>query len=124
LFNVEAEVEHISHLALEASARILDRIASPCAVADVVNKLPRANIVHLACHGVQDEIDSLESGFCLSDDKLTISRLMDLKLTNASLAFLSACETARGDKWWPDQTIHLAAALLFAGFRSVIATMW
>jgi hypothetical protein len=24
----------------------------------------------------------------------------------------------------PDQAIHLAAAMLFAGFKSVIATMW
>lgn len=37
---------------------------------------------------------------------------------------LSACETATGDSEQPDQAVHLAAAMLFVGFRSVIATMW
>ena len=44
-----------------------------------------------------------------------------------SLAFLSACETAKGDSKTPDEAIHLAATLLFqlfAGFRGVVATMW
>jgi CHAT domain-containing protein len=41
-----------------------------------------------------------------------------------SLAFLSACQTAMGDETTPDEMMHLAAALLFAGFRSVVATMW
>jgi CHAT domain-containing protein len=41
-----------------------------------------------------------------------------------SLAFLSACETAKGDEGTPDEAMHLAAAVLFAGFRGVVATMW
>jgi CHAT domain-containing protein len=41
-----------------------------------------------------------------------------------SLAFLSACETAKVHKNVPDEAMHLAATLLFAGFRGVIATMW
>jgi CHAT domain-containing protein len=49
---------------------------------------------------------------------------MELDLSKAFLAFLSACETARGDEGQPDQTVHLAATMLFAGFRSVVATMW
>jgi CHAT domain-containing protein len=47
----------------------------------------------------------------------------DIKKT-MSLAFLSACETAKGDKTIPDEAMHLAATLLFAGFRGVVATMW
>jgi CHAT domain-containing protein len=50
--------------------------------------------------------------------------LMQLKLPKALFAFLSACETAQGDREQPDQAIHLAAAMLFTGFRSVVATMW
>ncbi|KAJ7048303.1 hypothetical protein C8F01DRAFT_130264 [Mycena amicta] len=41
-----------------------------------------------------------------------------------SLAFLGACETAKGDSTTPDEALHLAASLLFAGFRGVIATLW
>ena len=39
-------------------------------------------------------------------------------------AFLSACHTAVGDEHAPDEIIHLAAAMQFVGFRSVIGTMW
>jgi CHAT domain-containing protein len=53
-----------------------------------------------------------------------IAGLMELKLDNAFLAFLSACEMAKGDKEQPDQAMHLAAGMLFRGFKSVIATMW
>jgi hypothetical protein len=49
---------------------------------------------------------------------------MELKLDNAFLAFLSAGETAKGDRMQPDQAMHLAAAMLFSGFKSVVATMW
>ena len=42
----------------------------------------------------------------------------------ASLAFLSASETAMGDGNLPDEVIHLGATFLFAGFRGVVATMW
>ena len=45
-------------------------------------------------------------------------------LPNAEIAFLSACQTAEGDKDLPDEAVHLAAGMLAAGFKSVIATMW
>jgi CHAT domain-containing protein len=93
-------------------------------VADVVDKLPSASIVHLACHGKQDAVDALQSGFALSDGLLTVSKLMELRLPRAFLAVLSACETAKADATQPDQAVHLAATMLFAGFRSVVATMW
>jgi CHAT domain-containing protein len=78
----------------------------------------------IACHGVQNADNALLSGFCLSDGNLTVSRLMELDLKDAFFAFLSACETAKGDEKQPDQTVHLAAAMLFVGFRSVVANMW
>ncbi|EIN13066.1 hypothetical protein PUNSTDRAFT_61638, partial [Punctularia strigosozonata HHB-11173 SS5] len=90
----------------------------------LLEDLPHANILHLACHGVQNAQSPLESGFLMSDGLLTISRLMPVPLPRAFLAFLSACETAKGDKRQPDQIVHLAAAMLFAGFKSVVGTMW
>lgn len=85
--------------------------------------LPSAHILHLACHGFQKE-QALQSHFALHDGPLTISMLAKLELPQAVLAFLSACETAKGDESQPDQAMHLAASLLFCGFRSVIGTMW
>jgi CHAT domain-containing protein len=49
---------------------------------------------------------------------------MDADLGDAFFAFLSACETAKGDHDYADEAVHLAASMLFAGFKSVIATMW
>jgi CHAT domain-containing protein len=81
------------------------------------------NILHLACHGAQKN-DPLTSGFILRDEDLTIRDIMQLDLEHASLAFLSACQTAKGNLDQPDQAVHLAASMLFCGFKSVIATMW
>lgn len=90
----------------------------------ILDILPRASMLHLASHGHQDPDNPMQSGFAMKDDMLTIAALMRLKLSRAFFAFLSACETAKGDASQPDQTVHLAAAMLFVGFRSVIGTMW
>jgi hypothetical protein len=93
-------------------------------VAGVLVALPYASLVHFACHGHQDPYNALSSGFWFRDGTLTVADLMQLKLPDAKLAFLSACKTAKGDKDQPDQVVHLAAAMMFAGFTSVIGTMW
>ncbi|KAF7333101.1 CHAT domain-containing protein [Mycena venus] len=43
---------------------------------------------------------------------------------NMSLAFLSACETGKGDQGIQDEAMHLAAALMFTGFSGIVATLW
>jgi CHAT domain-containing protein len=82
-----------------------------------------AHILHLASHGIQ-ETDPLKSAFLLQDGRFSIEDIMNIQLSQAVLAFLSACQTAKGDANVPDQAVHLAASMLFCGFRSVIATMW
>jgi CHAT domain-containing protein len=96
---------------------------------EVVGHLRDSSIVHFACHGVQDLQQPLDSGLILSDGRLTVSEIMrkqegDNIRKTVSIAFLSACETAKGDTTVPDEAMHLAATLLFAGFRGVVATMW
>jgi CHAT domain-containing protein len=93
-------------------------------VTEIQEQLPGASVLHLACHGYQDPHLPLNSGFVMRDNMLTVSHLMRLRLPHAFLAFLSACETAKGDLQQPDQAVHLAAAMLFAGFKSIVATMW
>jgi CHAT domain-containing protein len=82
------------------------------------------NMVHLACHGIQHPTLPHTSRFCLKDGSLTVLDLMNMELKDGFFAFLSACETAKGDVQHADESIHLAAAMLFAGFKSVVATMW
>ena len=51
--------------------------------------------------------------------------MIPAQFPDAELAFLSACHTAAGDLvGTPDEVVHLAAALQFCGFRSVVGTMW
>jgi hypothetical protein len=100
------------------------KVTQVSASADVFAGIQLASILHMACHGTQDLGDALQSGFFLEDELLPISKLMELELPRAFLAVLSACETAKGDASQPDQAIHLAATMLFMGFKSVVATMW
>jgi CHAT domain-containing protein len=60
--------------------------------------LPEATILHLACHGHQNSENPLQSGFVMGDKILTIESLIPVPLPHAFMAFLSACETAKGDK--------------------------
>jgi CHAT domain-containing protein len=125
LWNVKDEIRCVQATAEKASISIDDSYVDAGVItADIANTFESANLAHIACHGIQNPEDALSSGFHLVDGTLTVSHLMDLDLKNAFFAFLSACETAKGDDKQPDQTVHLAAAMLFVGFRSVVATMW
>jgi len=80
--------------------------------------------VHLACHGVQNLHTPTKSAFILADGNLELDEIIKHPLPNAQFAFLSACQTAAGDAELADEAIHLAAGMMLAGYRSVIATMW
>jgi CHAT domain-containing protein len=125
LWNVEDEIDNVRSVAAKASISIKDScVLGDTTMAHADEALKNSNLAHIACHGMQNAKAALSSGFYLSDGTLTITRLMDLDLKNTFFVFLSACETAKGDKEQPDQVIHLAAAMLFVGFQSVAATMW
>ncbi|KAJ6506204.1 CHAT domain-containing protein [Mycena vitilis] len=104
---------------------------SPASTQKVLEHLRSSSIMHFACHGVQDADNPLQSALLIGNDKLTVAQIMessgplyDKPSKDMGLAFLCACQTAMGDKKVPDEAMHLAASLLFAGFRSVVATMW
>ncbi|KAJ6582422.1 CHAT domain-containing protein, partial [Mycena capillaripes] len=82
-------------------------------------------IVHFAFNGVQDRSTPTESALLLAgSSKLTLERIIQLNLPHADLVFLSACQTATGDKELRGESVHLAAGMLLARYRGVIATMW
>jgi CHAT domain-containing protein len=124
IYGVDEEIEHVAAVARSNDIQVIHQQVGLTTVAGTSTMMQEANIVHLACHGIQESDNATQSGFCLGDGRLTIAKIMGLKLDNAFLAFLSACETAKGDKDQPDQAMHLAAAMLFSGFKSVVATMW
>lgn len=102
----------------------LGTLTAPASVEAVLSHLPTSSVVHFACHGDQNLENPLKSALVLNNGQLTVSKIMEQPMPNASLAFLSACQTAMGDENLPDEAIHLAATLLFAGFRGAVGTMW
>jgi CHAT domain-containing protein len=79
---------------------------------------------HFACHGVQDVQKPLESGLCLHNGRLELLEIMKEEIPNLDLAFLSACQTSKGDLKLSEEVIHLAAGMLAAGYHGVVSTMW
>jgi CHAT domain-containing protein len=66
----------------------------------------------------------MKSDFALHVGFLEIGKISSKRLSNGQFAFLSACQAASGLKDLPSEAMHLAAGLQFAGFPSVIVTMW
>ncbi|KAG1744133.1 TPR-like protein [Suillus paluster] len=80
--------------------------------------------LHLACHGMPNRKQPFESSFAMRDGPLMITDIIRSHWQNPEFAFLSACHTTVGDETSLDESIHLAAAMQFSGFRSVIGSMW
>ena len=93
-------------------------------VSNVTDELGKNEWVHFACHGIPNRKQPFESAFALRDGPFTIQHIVQCNLENPEFAYLSACHTTVGDQESPDEVIHLASAMQFAGFRSVIGTMW
>ncbi|QRV89973.1 CHAT domain protein [Ceratobasidium sp. AG-Ba] len=93
-------------------------------VQSVKSMLPTHQLLHLACHGIQDRYNPLDSAITLYDGNLTLREIIKMSLQSAELVYLSACQTATGDTDSPDESLSLAGGFLFSGYRSAVATMW
>jgi CHAT domain-containing protein len=95
--------------------------------AEIVQKMPQASIIHLATHGLLDDVRGLGSAIALApsgsdDGLLTAEEIFDMKL-QANLVVLSACNTGFG-RITGDGVIGLSRALISAGVPSVIVSLW
>ncbi|KAG1740788.1 uncharacterized protein EDB91DRAFT_1237200 [Suillus paluster] len=79
-----------------------------------LNALSQNEWLHLACHGFSNRQQPSSSSFAMRDGPLTILDIIRSSGGDGEFAFLSACHTAVGDKWSPDEAIHLAAAMQFS----------
>ena len=84
--------------------------------------------IHVACHGVFNADDALQSGLLLSadgenDGMLTVSELYNMRL-NANLVTLSACETALGNVANGDDVVGFTRGFLYAGAQSIVSSLW
>ncbi|KAM3113341.1 CHAT domain-containing protein [Phormidesmis sp. 146-33] len=95
--------------------------------AAIVAKMPQASIIHLATHGLLDDVRGLESAIALApsgndDGLLTAEEILNMKL-QADLVVLSACNTAQG-RTTGDGIIGLSRSLISAGVPSVVVSLW
>ena len=89
----------------------------------------RASVVHFACHAHGDIVSPELSYLALSDssddeDGLLWFDEIGLLDLNADLVVLSACETARGVVRTYEGSLGLSRAVLMAGAKAVLATLW
>ncbi|KAG9126750.1 hypothetical protein FRC07_002128 [Ceratobasidium sp. 392] len=80
--------------------------------------------VHLACHALQDANHPTSSALQLHESKINLITIARRSFKHATFAFLSACQTATGDEYLPEEAVHLSAGMLMAGYPTVIGTMW
>lgn len=97
--------------------------------AAVLQRISQAKTVHLATHGLLDDIDGVGMPGAIAlapegqdDGFLTAREIMDLKLS-AELVVLSACDTGRG-QITGDGVIGLSRSLFAAGVPSVVVSLW
>ncbi|KAK0234516.1 CHAT domain-containing protein [Armillaria nabsnona] len=96
----------------------------------VLNGMETCNWVHMACHATQEKAKPLNSTFRLHhsldhpDGHLPLSQVIAKSFPDADFAYLSACQTATGDESLSEESVHLAAGMLMAGYQSVLATLW
>ena len=67
----------------------------------VIEELGKNEWVHLACHGIPDRKQPLESTFKLHDGNFTIQHVIPCDLTNAEFTYLSASHTIVEDEESP-----------------------
>jgi CHAT domain-containing protein len=119
---VEGEIQVVRALDTEVTS-LISGAATP---ATVIDGFRHHRFVHFACHGTLEDGKPFEAGFELhGGERLTLLEIVRSHLPTAELAFLSACHTAEVTEGSAaDEGLHLAAAVQYCGFRSVVGTMW
>lgn len=89
---------------------------------------PGFRYVHFATHGQFNANDPLASALLLArtdkeDGRLTVGDLYSLQI-DADLVTMSACETGLGKIANGDDVIGLTRGFLYAGARSIVASLW
>lgn len=124
LEGVSLEVERIQpHF---VNAKLLESRGATRAA--LLANLPGSHILHFAGHGDQPPKRGAH-GVLMTHDfhqtgPVSMADIARLDLSHADLAFLSACETARGDAALADESVHVAGALHMVNFTHTIGTRW
>src|SRR5262245_44208605 len=123
----EQEVKAIAGIyGAEESTILIGKAAREETFKATASKYP---ILHLATHGVLDDVNPLYSRILLATDSdsedgfLEAREIMKLDL-HADLAVLSACQTARGQVASGEGLIGMSWALFIAGTSTTVVSQW
>jgi hypothetical protein len=123
------------HLGLQAAEPQLAELAA-------ADELKKYRYLHFATHGVidhdrpsrsalilsqvglPDPAEQFEQGLPVYDGRVTVEEIVEQWDLGADLVVLSACETALGPRAGGEGFIGFAQALLTAGARSVVLSLW
>ena len=119
---VGGEIQVVQALDTEVTSLLSEAATPP----EVLNGFQHHQFVHFACHGKLETGKPFEARFKLhGGERLTLLEIVRADLPTAEFAFLSACHTAEVTEGSiTDESLHLAAAVQYSGFRSVVGTMW
>jgi CHAT domain-containing protein len=115
------EVERIDHVG--AGAAIIGLVGRDATVKHVLAEMKEAHWAHFACPDSRKADSMMKSGLFLHDGELTLSDIIMVSFPHAEFAFISTNEMAKGDPTLPEESVHLAAGMLVAGYRGVIGTI-
>jgi CHAT domain-containing protein len=116
---IEDEARRIAEV-LQADAPMLSAAATAACFQDAA---PRADVIHLACHGFFWRQHPFASGIRLADRWLSIPEICGLGL-RADLVTLAACETGRNVVGRGDELLGLIRGFVAAGAEALVASLW
>ncbi len=110
-------------------------LVGPRATEDnITSEIPKADVVHLAMHFIQNGKSEMLSGFPLSpeapatddgsDGFWQSAEIYSLKLPRTRLALLSACQTGIEQHYNAEGAVGAARPFLVAGVPVVVASLW
>ena len=112
--------------ALKSQVTVTGLVSGEATPTSVVGGLRCSQFAHFACHGELEAGKPFDASFKLhGGSRLTLLEIVRSQLPDAEFAFLSCCHTAEiTEESIADEALHLTAAMLYCGFRSVVGTMW
>ena len=116
---VRDEVTAIAEI-LPMSTVLLDGAATAAAVRELA---PRADVLHLACHGQFRPDNPLFSSLHLGDGWMTVRDAYELDL-GCALVTLSACETGVSAVAPGEELMGLSRGFFSAGTASLLVSLW
>jgi CHAT domain-containing protein len=91
----------------------------------VLAAMRETSVVHVACHGLANPLNPLDSALLLGPaERVTVRDLLADPGFTPGLVVLSACQSAMSGVRLPDEAVSLPAALLVAGANAAIGSLW